>query len=468
VSRWHINNGDVLEVLKTMASNSMDALLSDPPYGISFMHGVNGKNWDSIVPSKEIWAEALRVLKPGAPLLAFGGTRTFHRLVCAIEDAGFEIRDSLIYMYGSGFPKSLDVSKAIDCAAGAVREVVGTNEDRLRRKPNGMKTDGANSYNYSQTQQETNADITAPATESARAWSGYGTALKPAMEPICLARKPLEGTVAANVARWGVGGLSIDASRIEATDKTPAPVGQYSRPSVGATGHSGIRNSDSDHLGRWPANVILDDDAGRLLDAMSGERPGMSGGGKHREGYAGGMFGGIDSTATARNDTGGASRFYYTAKASRAEREFGCDALPMRTVEETILREEGSAGTESPRAGANRKTGARNHHPTLKPIDLTRYLARLILPPARANGVRRILVPYSGVGSEMIGAMRAGWDQIEGIEMEADYVQIAEARLKRWSEVPDNVDPLEVKRDVVDVSQVPMFAMAGGEKGTKR
>jgi len=185
---FRILEGDVIERLAELPDNSFDGCLTDPPYGLSFM----GKRWDYAVPGPDVWAEVLRVLKPGAMLLAFGGTRTHHRLWCAIEDAGFEVRDCLMWLYGSGFPKSLDISKAIDKAAGTEREVVGINEDYLRRKPNGMKTAGATAYGYSQTQQETDARITTPATDAAKQWDGYGTSLKPSFEPVCLAMKPLD------------------------------------------------------------------------------------------------------------------------------------------------------------------------------------------------------------------------------------------------------------------------------------
>ncbi len=212
-------HGDCLEVMAGLPENSLDACVTDPPYGLSFM----GKSWDHAVPGPDYWREVLRVLKPGAHLLAFGGTRTNHRMVCAIEDAGFEIRDSLQWIFGSGFPKSLDVSKAIDKAAGAERKVVGRKADprylssanAASGSPMGNISPRVNGgVNY-----ERAGFVTAPATDAAREWSGWGTALKPAYENITCARKPLsEKTVAANVLRWGTGALNIDASRIHAED----------------------------------------------------------------------------------------------------------------------------------------------------------------------------------------------------------------------------------------------------------
>lgn len=215
-------HGDCLEVLKGMPDNSVDSIVTDPPYGLSFM----GKKWDYDVPDQAIWEECLRVLKPGGHLLAFAGTRTQHRMAVRIEDAGFEVRDMIAWVYGSGFPKSLDVSKAIDKAAGAVREVIG-------------KAQWSNSAAHFVPGEDHTArvtlDITAPATAAARQWQGWGTALKPALEPITVARKPLKGTVAANVLEWGTGAINIDGCRVEGGES------------------DGITTS-----GRWPANLIHD------------------------------------------------------------------------------------------------------------------------------------------------------------------------------------------------------------------
>jgi DNA modification methylase len=242
-----------------------------------------GKDWDHGIPGVAFWEAALRVAKPGAFLLAFGGTRTYHRLTCAIEDAGWEIRDCMLWVYGSGFPKSHDISKAIDKAAGAEREVVGINADYLRRKPNGMKTDGATAYGYSQKQQDTDPSITAPATEAAKLWDGWGTALKPAYEPIIVAMKPLDGTFANNALTHGVAGLNIDGGRIG----TSGARNNGRKKDSEIYGDFGPTERVDYDKGRWPANVILDEAAGEMLDEQSGENP---------------------------------SRFFYCAKASRSER----------------------------------------------------------------------------------------------------------------------------------------------------
>lgn len=337
-------HGDCLDVLKTLADNSVDAVVTDPPYGLSFM----GKKWDYDVPSVEIWAECLRVLKPGGHLLAFAGTRTQHRMAVRIEDAGFEIRDMIAWVYGSGFPKSHDVSKAIDKAAGAEREVIGVLPSS-RGKPSDSGFMMAEKLE------------TAPATEASRQWQGWGTALKPALEPITVARKPLIGTVAENVLAHGTGGLNIDGCRvdsdgehiergeIDATYTTSAE--GYTRPNRSMMTHKPKeRSGPANELGRWPANLIHD--GGEPAELL-----------------------------------GDAARFFYCAKASKRDRDDG------------------------------------NTHPTVKPTDLMRYLCRLVTPP---NGI--VLDPFTGSGSTGKAAVLEGF-QFIGIEREAEYVEIAKARI---------------------------------------
>lgn len=412
--------GDVRQELARLEPESFDAVLCDPPYELGFM----GRAWDrsGVAFDADVWRGVLRACRPGAHLMAAGGTRTYHRMACAIEDAGWEIRDTIAWMYGSGFPKSLDVSKALDAAAGAVREVVGskrgvTSAETGRGMPGkatGIKQVGID------------VPITAPSTLAAAQWSGYGTALKPAHEPITLARKPLDGTVAQNVAAHGCGGLAIDAGRV-GTESTR-------RVNSAEMGYSGGNLADvyeTGGLGRWPANVILDHEAGAMLDAQTGTlTSGVKvGGGYSRESgiYGGGLS--LDGAACYA-DSGGASRFFYCAKTSTSERNAGLDDLPELVCVDG--REPESAGAQHARAEANGRSGTRNPHPTLKPIDLTRYLARLMLPPP-LDRPRRLLVPFSGAGSEMIGALLAGWDEVVGIELSPEYADIARRRIAHWT-----------------------------------
>ena len=373
-------HGDCLDRLREIPDNSVDSIVTDPPYGLSFM----GKKWDYDVPAVEVWAECLRVLKPGGHLLAFAGTRTQHRMAVRIEDAGFEIRDMIAWVYGSGFPKSLDVSKAIDKAAGAEREVIGT------RKSDGGRTSQPNTEGIDA---GAPIDITAPATEAARQWQGWGTALKPSMEPITVARKPLIGTVAANVLAHGTGALNIDGCRVAATDKTPAPVGVFVGSAIGPTGLRGERDGSADSLGRWPANLIHDgsSDVIAAFPVTGPSKASMRGVGLTGDDAK--VYGKGDpefNTSRGHNDNGGsAARFFYAAKASKKDRGDG------------------------------------NGHPTVKPTDLMAYLCRLVTPP---GGI--VLDPFMGSGSTGKAAMREGFDFI-GIEKDAGYFAIAQRRIEQ-------------------------------------
>jgi hypothetical protein len=244
--------GDCLEVMRTLPDASVDAVVTDPPYGLSFM----GRKWDYDVPSVEIWAECLRVLKPGGHLLAFAGTRTQHRMAVRIEDAGFEIRDMLAWVYSQGFPKSLNVSIAIDKAAGAEREVVGSKLGQpgysLTDGKGGLYGDGFGANGTG----EGECQVTAPATPEAQQWAGWGTALKPALEPITMARKPLEGTVAANVLEHGCGGLNIDGCRVGTDGGGGNGLGSHF-DRLGNTKPLVRHGEASGPIGRWPANLIL-------------------------------------------------------------------------------------------------------------------------------------------------------------------------------------------------------------------
>ena len=422
--RHAIACGDVLATLRELPDNTFDALLCDPPYGLSFM----GKVWDHGVPSVAVWAEALRVLKPGAALVAFGGTRTFHRMAVNIEDAGFELRDCLMWLYGKGFPKSHNVSKALDAAAGATRPVVGT-RTLTGNAAVSLKDKGGTYGVQVGTVPAKQVDVTAAATPLAQQWDGYGTALKPGWEPILLCRKPLDGTVANNVQRWGCGALAIDACRIEgaarpvmARTTTKVAANAMAGESTGATSSGEMTDE-----GRWPANVCLDEDAAAELDASVAPTKSVPYRGNENTGAVLPM---TKRTPGGYADAGGPSRFFYCSKVSTKERERGCEALPMRSAGECTDREDGSARLESPRTGAGRGGGARNHHPTLKPIALAQWLARLVMPPTPDA---TLLIPYCGAGSEIIGALQAGWPLVFGIEGEQAYTEIANARIAAWT-----------------------------------
>lgn len=375
------------------------------------------------------------MLKPGGHLLAFGGTRTHHRLTCALEDAGFEIRDELCWLYASGFPKSLDVSKAIDKAAGMERRVVGTgiNYDAKCRHAAAHVT--SNSATYISAPR--GPLITEPATDAAKQWEGFGTGLKPAHEPIVLARKPIgEKNVTANVLRWGTGALNIDGCRIEVPGGWKTERGETWLRSGNPTGAAGYdawqgprvpTGSCADRVtdkGRWPANLILDEEAGELLDRQSGQRnaghfprnrPGLGSHGIYGESKP------YQQEERFLHDSGGASRFFFCAKASKAEREAGLEGMDLHPFQTNQPYGEGAdARTEG------NKKGNRNNQPTVKPIALMRYLCRLITPP---GGL--ILDPFLGSGTTAIAAILEGF-RWTGCEKDEHYADIARCRTAHW------------------------------------
>lgn len=439
-------NADCVDYMHNMAASSIDSIVCDPPYGLKFM----GKGWDSMDHgnAQQAWharwlREAFRVLKPGGLIVAFGGSRTYHRLVCAAEDVGFEIRDSLHWMYGSGFPKSLNVGKAIDRAAGAEREVIGPNPAAIGRKSN--KTGGRLIGGH--IQDRANVDVlTAPATPEAKQWEGWGTALKPAHEPVLLARKPLIGTVAANVLLHGTGAINVDACRVGTTDQLSCSTAAPCTDADGATGGTWnptstpgmVRNQHKG--GRWPANILLTHSAACVVtgartlrgDNRAGQSKGTRPGGFGDVGAdsgspkpSGALYGDAvghvydcapDCPVAALDGqpgaTGGASRFYpslswdsvydapflYNAKAAKKEREQGRPAD---------------------------FDGKRwNTHPTVKPVAVMRWLTKLVTPP---GGV--VLDPFMGSGTAGIAAIDLGVAYI-GIEVDPDYYALALARVE--------------------------------------
>lgn len=374
-------------------------------------------------------------------MLAFGGSRTWHRLAVAVEDAGFELRDSIAWLYGSGFPKSLDVSKAIDKKAGAEREVVGTWKPTGKaRLVGGKNADGIfQDYATAGTLKDS-VDITAPSSPEAKAWQGWGTALKPAFEPVVVGRKPLVGTVAENVLAWGVGGLNIDGSRIGSEQTITQPRGKRSGTvHAGGTfdGKSGGYNFSDDfeprvNEGRWPANVILDEVTAGLLDEQSGIRPGGQFPAKRGNSVNTSFASGQETVGGARGmgDTGGASRFFYVAKASKRDRNEGLEEL--EAVRHADRTKDDGAGGENPRNRTNQ--AKQNFHPTVKPTQLMRYLIKLVTP---AGGT--VLDPFTGSGSTGKAALLDGFDFV-GAELTEDYLPIIEGRLKWASEQGEETD----------------------------
>jgi site-specific DNA-methyltransferase (adenine-specific) len=415
--------GDCLDKLKELDDNSVDSIVTDPPYGLSFM----GKDWDKVKATKETksqvvkglgagmkmttladniefekwvteWSmECYRVLKPGGYMLAFGGSRMYHRLASGVENAGFEIRDQMMWVYGSGFPKSMDISKQIDKAAGKLeeRKIIGQREDILKKQAKDLREgkrkikETFNGDSSGNGFVSVSADITEPVTDEAKQWQGWGTSLKPAHEPIVMGRKPIsEKTVAENVLEWGTGAINIDGCRVEGKPRTSHKdgnkVGNYqSEKKYGQIADGAVYDGAE---GRFPANIIFDEEAGKMLpDAGQG-------------GY------GEETTSSA-------SRFFYCPKTSKSDRSEG------------------------------------NIHPTVKPTDLMAYLIRLVTPK---GGV--VLDPFMGSGSTGKAAVREGMDFI-GIERETEYFEIAKSRIEYEINKPIIVKTptgkkVEVRREV--------------------
>jgi hypothetical protein len=370
--------------------------------------------------------EAYRVLKPGAYIAAFGGTRTWHRIACAIEDAGFEIRDSLAWLYGQGFPKSLDLSKAIDKAAGAERPVVG--ERRLTGNAGvPTKLKGGTYSVGAGLVADVTIDVTVSATELARKWEGWGTALKPSFEPVILARKPPIGTIAANVAAHGVGGLHIDACRTptEAGGRPPAVAvpGKAVGYSYSPSGSSAQGETTE---GRWPPNVCVDELVAHDLDASVAHT--KSGTQKKSRGK-----GGIWTPSQGApcgpqyGDAGGVSRYFYCPKANGKERDAGLDAWPVLSGGAMTDREEGAPGATNPRSGAGRGGDRRNPHPTVKPLELMRWLVRLITPPGGF-----VLDPFAGSGTTGCACALEGF-HFAGVELDPTHALLAADRISHWA-----------------------------------
>ena len=392
----YIFHGDNIQVLRTLPDNSVDSVVTDPPYGLKFM----GKQWDYDVPSVELWKECYRVLKPGGYLLSFGSSRTYHRMAVKVEDAGFEIRDQIMWVYGSGFPKSHNVGLSIDKLLG--------HPDRGHRIATASRTHPDGTF-------EPNGEKLLPyetKSEEAKPFEGFGTALKPAHEPIVMARKPFKGSVAKNVLKWNTGGININDCRVGEELITTN--------GYGTNGFVASENyKPSSHIGRFPANIIFDEEAREILDEQSGitsqghwSKTKTSGFGKFGNGKT--IYYGIGKKDELK---GGASRFFYCPKPSKKEKEEGLTSEPIQIKG----RDEGQDNRNVPQK--LRKTNRKNTHTTVKPIKLMQYLIRLVTPK---GGVT--IDPYFGSGSSGKSTIREGNFKFLGIEKEKEYFNIAVER----------------------------------------
>lgn len=366
-----IKVGNCIDLMSELPDCSIDSIVTDPPYELGFM----GKSWDAsgIAYNTEVWRQCLRILKPGGHMLAFGGSRTYHRLACAIEDSGFEIRDQIMWVYGSGFPKSLNVGKQPGCEE----------------------------------------------------WEGWGTALKPAHEPIVVARKPFDGTVAENVTQWGTGAINIDGCRVEfvSDDDKKESTGKNQHEDFGTEpmtnntvygDYSMVKPTNYNPPGRWPANLIHDGSeevVSLFPNSKGGAYPSKRG-----QAVATSFASGQETEGGFRKmgDDGSAARFFYCAKASTAERNAGLDGLPKKKAD---TRSDVAAGIWKDMSAAHQ-----NHHPTVKPVTLMRYLVRLVTPP---NGI--VLDPFLGSGTTAVAAIHENVKWM-GFEMNPEYATIAGKR----------------------------------------
>jgi len=426
---YKLYQGNMLDMLEVIESNSIDSIVTDPPYELNFMN----KGWDNsgIAFQKETWKKCYEVLKPGGYLLAFGGSRTFHRIACAIEDAGFEIRDTIMWLYGSGFPKSQNIGKMYDKKMGNDREKIG--ETKIGKTSLGDGSGWDTSQNMKNIKATGKIDI----TKGTSKWEGWGSCLKPSFEPIIVARKPFKGSLVDNVIQYGVGGINIDECR----------VGDEERFSPKATlGDSGIYNWNNETneneeykgkmvTGRFPANTILTYDE-TDFDEVCGGFPNTKGGTRHNTCERKSemtSFGFQNNTRNEFNDSGSASRYFYCAKASKKDRDEGLD------IEESVITD----GRKKPIDNAfNRgETLRKNTHPTVKPTSLMQYLVRLVSP----NGAT-ILDCFNGSGSTGKAVMYENYERNKnykyiGIELTEEYLPIAKARIEYVCNLKPEVNP---------------------------
>jgi len=481
MSKCTILHGNNIELLKQFPDNYFASIVTDSPYGLGKepnavkclsdwlekgYHEVKGKgfmgnNWDAFVPQPILWKECFRVLKPGGYLLSFFGTRTYDWGTLAIRLAGFEIRDMISWIYGSGFPKSLDISKAIEGTllngTSNKKDFSKLNGERLERGNWGItkftKEQGFRKKDYThETSQSDRIGKLQPTTDEAKQWEGYGTALKPACEPICVARKPLTGTVAENVLKWGTGGLNIDGCRIPFDSDKDLKSATFGRGTniiggnyVGAKHTDGRKNIEANPTGRFPSNVILDPESATELDRQTGQlssgTPSGTKAGNNNNIYgqfAGGM------PVTGYGDTGGASRFFYCAKASQDERNAGLEELQSEKVND-------GRKTEIDNPFQRGETLRKNTHPTVKPIALMRYLIRMVTPQGETS-----LDLFAGSGTTGCAAELEGID-IVLMEAEEQYIPIIQARTAYWRKIAEE----ETRKVNLQKSQMSIFDVIG-------
>ncbi len=426
---YKIACGDCLDKLKKLPTNSVDSVVTDPPYGISFM----SKKWDYDVPSVEIWKEVFRVLKPGGFLLSFAGTRTHHRMAINIEDAGFEIRDMIAWVHGQGFPKSIDISKAIDKKLGKKREVLKRTITKSGGMANVNKVNKEQKFRPNNYNEHGNIfEETIPASKQAKYYYGWGTALKPCIEPIVVARKPLsEKTVSDNVLKYGTGGLNIDGCRVSHNDKNTLSRYKNKLGKEVQEGKTGIgykkknfgkhskENFEKAKQGRWPGNLIHDGSEEVVKLFPNTKSGSIKKGTKYNHSNCktmGSASGSVKSDFIGSK--GSASRFFYCAKASKKERDMG-----LNSPEKLCGMMEDDNYPIKTGSGKVRNTKRRNYHPTVKPVALMRYLVKLVTPK---KGI--VLDPFMGSGTTGISAIQEGFKFI-GIEKEKDYFDMCKTRL---------------------------------------
>lgn len=460
---YKVIEGDMLKILPTLAENSFDACVTDPPYELGFM----GKKWDStgVAFKKETWEQVYRVLKNGAYLLAFGGSRCFHRMACAIEDAGFEIRDCIMWLYGSGFPKSMSLGKVIEG-----KQVLGSANVKDIKKLNGKKEIVGGGWNSNEVEQgkrkkeyeqtKTKVEYT---TELGKKWDGWGTCLKPSYEPIIVARKPLEGGVVDNVLKWGVGGINIDECRVgeEGAVKKVDIVPNSASENCGFGCNGKIQQLD---MGRFPANTILTYDE-TDFEEVCGGMPYTKGDSREtKPTYNKSIWGNAQSVESncLYDDEGSAARYFYCAKASKKDRDEGLELFNIveKSAAERTNRKEGSAGIN---AYAGATGNARNFHPTVKPVELMQYLIRLVTPKGG-----NILEPFAGSGTTGKAAMFENRERnanytITMCELTHDYIPIIEARCD-YALNKYKYEILEVVKEHKENGQMSLFDdLLGGE-----